>query len=207
MWKPLNRRTMLKGMLAGGVVTIGLPPFEAFFDGHGRAYAADGTFPRRFGLFFWGNGTLPERWTPPTTGADCSMHPFCAELGYTGNCCPAEDGMTFLDCCENRHCGNGRLDYDETGLDCGGKKCDQCAGGQGCHVDSDCASGTCKTVLEGKTYRSVCDTRAPTRARGTSSRPTSRRGSRGPGRAATAGSLGCGTTRCSARMTCTSSRT
>tara|TARA_Y100001968_G_scaffold333115_1_gene394216 strand:- start:5230 stop:6465 length:1236 start_codon:yes stop_codon:yes gene_type:complete len=30
---------------------------------------ADGTaFPRRFGVFFWGNGTLPHRWTPVGEG-------------------------------------------------------------------------------------------------------------------------------------------
>lgn len=57
----LNRRTMLKGILGGGLVTIGLPRLEAF--------AADG-FPKRFGVFFWGNGNIPDRWVPNDEGAD-----------------------------------------------------------------------------------------------------------------------------------------
>jgi len=64
----LNRRTMLKGLLGGSLITVGLPPLDIFFDSHGKAYAADGSFPRRFGLFFWGNGILPEFWTPKETG-------------------------------------------------------------------------------------------------------------------------------------------
>lgn len=63
----LQRRTLLKGMLGGAAVTVGLPPLEAFFDTHGKAYA-DGTVPKRFGLFYWGNGMHPQRWTPATTG-------------------------------------------------------------------------------------------------------------------------------------------
>ncbi len=81
---PLSRRTILRGLLGGAAIGIGLPPLDAFFDDHGerwlrdpfapllprRAHAegADG-FPVRFGLFFWGNGTLPERWTPKGEGA------------------------------------------------------------------------------------------------------------------------------------------
>lgn len=65
----LSRRTLLRGLAGGAAVTIGLPPLEAFFDSNGVAYA-DGTTPRRFGLFYWGNGMHPERWTPATTGPD-----------------------------------------------------------------------------------------------------------------------------------------
>jgi hypothetical protein len=71
MWKtPLHRRTLLRGMLGGAALGIALPPLEAFFNATGAAYAADGSFPNRFGLFFWGNGVLPERWIPRTTGAN-----------------------------------------------------------------------------------------------------------------------------------------
>jgi hypothetical protein len=57
----------------GSAVGIGLPPLEAFFNSNGTAYAADGSFPQRFGLFFWGNGILPERWIPSTEGADWTL--------------------------------------------------------------------------------------------------------------------------------------
>lgn len=68
-WKggrPLTRRTVLRGLLGGAAVTVGLPPLERFFD-RGMAHAADG-FPRRFGMFYWGNGNLPERWNPVGEG-------------------------------------------------------------------------------------------------------------------------------------------
>lgn len=65
----LNRRTLLKGMLGGSLITIGLPPLERFMNTSGTAYAAEpGGFPKRFGLFFWGNGVLPHRFTPTGSG-------------------------------------------------------------------------------------------------------------------------------------------
>jgi hypothetical protein len=70
----ITRRSLLKGMLGGATVTLGLPALEVFLNNHGTALAEDGPaasgFPRRFGLFFWGNGNLPDRWVPATTGAD-----------------------------------------------------------------------------------------------------------------------------------------
>ena len=63
--KPLSRRDVLRGMLAGTAVSVGLPPLEAMFNVNGTAYAAGGGLPLRFGLFFWGNGNLPERCLPP----------------------------------------------------------------------------------------------------------------------------------------------
>lgn len=77
---PLSRRTLLRGMLGGAAVAVGLPPLEAFFDGNGAAYASSGAFPRRFGLFFWGNGIIPERWVPPDTGADWTLSEQLAPL-------------------------------------------------------------------------------------------------------------------------------
>lgn len=68
--KPLNRRTFLRGLLGGTAVAIGLPPLEMFMNSHGTAYAATGAsgFPTRFGLFYWGNGHLADRWNPTATG-------------------------------------------------------------------------------------------------------------------------------------------
>ncbi|RME22472.1 MAG: DUF1552 domain-containing protein [Deltaproteobacteria bacterium] len=64
----LDRRTLLRGTLAGAAVSLALPPLEAMFDANGEAYALDGVLPKRFGLFFWGNGNRPERWAPSGTG-------------------------------------------------------------------------------------------------------------------------------------------
>lgn len=71
--RPLHRRTFLRGVLGGTALAMGLPPLEAFFNASGTAYAASGAFPRRFGLFFWGNGTLPLQWVPEKTGTDYEL--------------------------------------------------------------------------------------------------------------------------------------
>jgi hypothetical protein len=66
---------VLRGLLRGALVSVALPPLEAFFDTNGKAYACGGAIPRRFGLFFWGNGNLPEEWTPLSEGADWEPSP------------------------------------------------------------------------------------------------------------------------------------
>ena len=60
-----SRRKMLRGLLGGSAVTVGLPWLETFADPSKLARASvDGLFPARFGVFFWGNGNRPEAWTP-----------------------------------------------------------------------------------------------------------------------------------------------
>lgn len=78
--RPLSRRTFLRGVLAGAAISVALPPLELFFDSNGVAYADGSGFPRRFGLFFWGNGTLPDRWVPQGTGKDWVTSPQLAPL-------------------------------------------------------------------------------------------------------------------------------
>ncbi len=41
------------------------------------------------------------------------------------------------------HCRNKAKDAGETGIDCGGKECNKCKGGEGCGTGSDCESGLC----------------------------------------------------------------
>jgi hypothetical protein len=77
----MDRRTMLRGMLGGAAVSIALPPLDVFFNNSGTAYASEAAFPRRFGLFFWGNGVLPDRWVPEQTGTDWALSPQLAPLG------------------------------------------------------------------------------------------------------------------------------
>jgi hypothetical protein len=64
----LSRRTVLRGTLGGLAVGVALPPLEAMFNGNGTAYAQGAPIPKRFGVFFWGNGVKLDRWTPATTG-------------------------------------------------------------------------------------------------------------------------------------------
>ena len=57
-----SRRRFLRGLTqGGGLVCVGLPALELLAPR--RAHAGE-LFPSRFGLFFWGNGNRPERWTP-----------------------------------------------------------------------------------------------------------------------------------------------
>lgn len=65
----LDRRTLLRGLLGGAAVSIGLPPLDLFMNGNGTAWASGEAFPTRFGLFFWGNGIIPDKWNPARTGS------------------------------------------------------------------------------------------------------------------------------------------
>lgn len=65
---PLSRRALLRGVGRVGVVSVALPPLQAMFNNSGTAYACDGVLPRRFGVWFWGNGNRPDLWTPSQTG-------------------------------------------------------------------------------------------------------------------------------------------
>lgn len=76
----LTRRTVLRGMLGGAAISIALPPLEAFFNASGTALADGSTIPKRFGLFFWGNGVLPGRWVPPTIGENFELSDQLAPL-------------------------------------------------------------------------------------------------------------------------------
>ncbi len=66
----LNRRNFLRGAVGGAVATIGLPPLEAMFNQSGTAHADGTALPKRFGVFFWGNGVVPTRWVPTGEGAN-----------------------------------------------------------------------------------------------------------------------------------------
>jgi len=68
-----SRRRFLRGVLGGAAVGVGLPWLE-FMAHPAKAHAAGAdAFPRRFVLFFWGNGMLPDRWVPTGTGADYTL--------------------------------------------------------------------------------------------------------------------------------------
>lgn len=73
----LNRRSVLRGVVAGGLVSLGLPWLEVF---EKTASAAPDSFPKRFGLFFWGNGVLPDLWVPKATGTSYQLSPTLAPL-------------------------------------------------------------------------------------------------------------------------------
>jgi hypothetical protein len=66
----LSRRRLLRGIGRGGLVTVGLPWLEIFAGPRAWASTCDSGLPRRLVLFLWGNGNLPDRWTPLSEGTD-----------------------------------------------------------------------------------------------------------------------------------------
>lgn len=102
----LSRRTMLRGVLAGAAVSVGLPLLDVMLNDTGTALAGGAPLPKRFGIFFWGNGILPDRWVPAGTGPTWEPSPQLMPLSsmkkkisvvsgmkvYTGNTVPHGSG-------------------------------------------------------------------------------------------------------------------
>lgn len=78
----LDRRALLRGALGGLGVGLALPLLEAFVSGNGDALASGEAFPKRFGVWFWGNGVgaKPENWVPTGTGTSWQLSPIMAPL-------------------------------------------------------------------------------------------------------------------------------
>lgn len=68
-----TRRKVLKGMLGGSAITVGLPLLDCFLDGNGAALASGAPIPTRFGSWFWGCGVNAARWVPDRIGADYDL--------------------------------------------------------------------------------------------------------------------------------------
>lgn len=92
----VNRRELLRGCVAGAAVSVGLPLFDAAFEGNGRALAATGDIPRRFGVFFWGSGVVLDRWVPGTTGASWELSEGLAPLAPVKSAINLVSGMQIM---------------------------------------------------------------------------------------------------------------
>lgn len=57
----VSRRSILRGMVGGGAVALGLPILDAALNDNGTAFAAGAPLPTRFGTWFWGLGHSPGR--------------------------------------------------------------------------------------------------------------------------------------------------
>ena len=68
--KALNRRTVLRGMLAtGAAVTMPLPLLDTMLNVNGTALAqTNEPLSPLYVTWFFGNGTLPGKWKPARTG-------------------------------------------------------------------------------------------------------------------------------------------
>ncbi len=72
----LPRRLFLRG--AGAM--LALPTFECLLNAHGDAYANGTALPKRFVVWFFGNGILKEWWVPGTTGSTWALSPELSPL-------------------------------------------------------------------------------------------------------------------------------
>lgn len=65
----LSRRTLLRG--AGAAVA--LPALDVMLNSHGTAFAQGMAFPKRFVVWFFGNGVLKSKWIPAQTGGNWQL--------------------------------------------------------------------------------------------------------------------------------------
>lgn len=75
-----NRRSIMKGMLGGAAIGVGIPTLDMFLNGNGNAYAEGTKLPTRFGTYFWGLGLTPKvdggsLWVPQKTGKGWDVTP------------------------------------------------------------------------------------------------------------------------------------
>jgi hypothetical protein len=77
----VTRRNVLKGMVQGSAVTVGLPLLDLFLDSNGAALASGRPIPTRFGTWFWGCGINAARWIPDKVGPDYDLKPELKVLG------------------------------------------------------------------------------------------------------------------------------
>jgi hypothetical protein len=66
----LSRRNVLRGILGGAAVAVGLPVFDHMLGDNGDAFADGTPLLSRFGLWSFGNGVRLDSWIPQTTGVD-----------------------------------------------------------------------------------------------------------------------------------------
>ena len=59
--RQIARRSILRGMLGGGALSVALPLFDCFLDDHGEALASGAPIPVRFGTWYWGMGHTATR--------------------------------------------------------------------------------------------------------------------------------------------------
>lgn len=95
----INRRTMLRGMLNGAAVTVGIPILECVLNDNGTAFAATGQqLPPCFGTWFWALGLAMGQWTPKDIGNTYKLPSHLANLESIKDKINIFSGMqTFLD--------------------------------------------------------------------------------------------------------------
>lgn len=110
MSKRIPRRTLLRGAFAGGAIAIALPWLEAMDPPKAQAAPAA---PKRIVFWFTANGTLPDIWLPPQSGAlDLSTHPMHSKLA------PLQDKLIFCGGVDDKTANVSIGDGHQTGMAC-----------------------------------------------------------------------------------------
>jgi len=78
----ISRRHILRGTLAGGAVSVGLPVLDCMLNANGTALASGAPLPVRYGTWFYGCGLSPKRWAPSHPGALKELGPELAPLNH-----------------------------------------------------------------------------------------------------------------------------
>jgi len=71
--KDFNRRRVLRGLVGGSAVTVGLPLLNVFLNGNGTALADGAPLPVRFGTWSWGLGMDESIFVPKKVGKDFDL--------------------------------------------------------------------------------------------------------------------------------------
>ncbi|MCB9616031.1 MAG: DUF1552 domain-containing protein [Sandaracinus sp.] len=93
--KTFSRRAMLRGVMAGSAVTIALPTFDFLLNENGNAYAQGDALPKRFGIYYWGNGVRPAQWNPSATGVGYTLSPALMPLAPVRRWVSCVSGMNI----------------------------------------------------------------------------------------------------------------
>jgi hypothetical protein len=96
MPKFLSRRTMLRGMVGGTSVAIGLPLLDAMVNLNGTALADGGSLPLRFMTYYWADGIQIALFEPAQTGPNWQLSQLLMPLA------PVKDYVSVLTGLRNR---------------------------------------------------------------------------------------------------------
>src|SRR3954462_15807291 len=81
----LNRRSVLRGMLNGAAISVGLPVLNCFLNDNGTAFADGTPLPVRFGTWGWGLGMTSKIFVPQKLGAGYDLPEEIAQLAPIKN--------------------------------------------------------------------------------------------------------------------------
>lgn len=93
--RQFNRRQLLRGLMGGAAVSVALPMLDGMLNTSGTALADGTPLPKRFGIFFWGNGVRLDKWNPAGTGSGFALSPSLMPLAGVKEYVSVVSGMNI----------------------------------------------------------------------------------------------------------------